>query len=50
MVAAATNTIVQVTGVVPVGGIDPEHVVTPCAYVDRVVTGAHPCGPAGAGD
>lgn len=37
MAAAATTTVVQVAEVVPVGGIDPEHVVTPCIYVDRVV-------------
>jgi 3-oxoadipate CoA-transferase alpha subunit len=38
MAAAATTAIVQVDEVVPVGGLDPEHVVTPCLYVDRVVT------------
>ena len=37
MAAAATTTIAEVTSVVPVGGIDPENVVTPCLYVDRVV-------------
>jgi 3-oxoadipate CoA-transferase alpha subunit len=37
MAAAARTTTVQVSDVVPVGGIDPEHVVTPCVYVDRVV-------------
>jgi 3-oxoadipate CoA-transferase alpha subunit len=37
MAAAATTTVAQVTDIVPVGGIDPEHVVTPCLYVDRVV-------------
>jgi 3-oxoadipate CoA-transferase alpha subunit len=37
MAAAAATTIVQVDQVVPVGGLDPEHVVTPCLYVDRVV-------------
>jgi 3-oxoadipate CoA-transferase alpha subunit len=37
MAAAATMTIVQVHEVRPVGGIDPEHVVTPSIYVDRVV-------------
>ena len=42
MAAAATTTVVQVTEVVPVGGLDPENVVTPAIYVDRVVrvTGA----------
>ena len=37
MAAAAARTIVQVDQVVPVGALDPEHVVTPCLYVDRVV-------------
>jgi 3-oxoadipate CoA-transferase alpha subunit len=37
MAAAATTTVVQVAQVVPVGGLDPENVVTPCIYVDRVV-------------
>ena len=37
MAAAATTSIVQVHEVRPVGGIDPEHVVTPSIYVDRVV-------------
>jgi len=37
MATAATTTVVQVDQVVPIGAIDPEHVVTPCVYVDRVV-------------
>ena len=37
MAAAATTTIVQVDQIVPVGALDPEHIVTPCLYVDRVV-------------
>jgi 3-oxoadipate CoA-transferase alpha subunit len=37
MAAAATTTVVQVSDVVPVGGLDAENVVTPCIYVDRVV-------------
>jgi 3-oxoadipate CoA-transferase alpha subunit len=37
MAAAARTTVAQVTDIVPVGDIDPEHVVTPCLYVDRVV-------------
>ena len=37
MAAAARTTIVQVDDIVPVGALDPEHVVTPCLYVDRVV-------------
>jgi 3-oxoadipate CoA-transferase alpha subunit len=37
MATAAATTIVQVSDVVDVGGIDPEHVVTPSIYVDRVL-------------
>jgi 3-oxoadipate CoA-transferase alpha subunit len=37
MAAAAATTIVQVDQIVPVGALDPENVVTPCVYVDRVV-------------
>lgn len=37
MAAAATTTVAEVFQVVPVGGLNPEHVVTPCVYVDRVV-------------
>ena len=37
MAAAATTTIVQVDEVVPVGALDPETVVTPGIFVDRVV-------------
>ena len=37
MATAATTTIVQVAHVVPVGGLDPEAVVTPGIYVDRVI-------------
>jgi 3-oxoadipate CoA-transferase, alpha subunit len=37
MAAAAATTIVQVDQIVPAGALDPENVVTPCAYVDRVV-------------
>ena len=37
MAAAATTAIVQVDDIVPAGALDPEHVVTPCLYVDRVV-------------
>jgi 3-oxoadipate CoA-transferase, alpha subunit len=37
MATAASTTIVQVDRVVPVGEIDPEHVVTPGIFVDRVV-------------
>jgi 3-oxoadipate CoA-transferase alpha subunit len=37
MAAAADLTIAEVSGVVEVGGLDPEAVVTPGIYVDRVV-------------
>jgi len=47
MAAAATTTVVQVREVVPVGAIDPEHVVTPGLYVDRVVPVARTLAPAG---
>jgi 3-oxoadipate CoA-transferase alpha subunit len=47
MAAAATTTVVQVREVVPVGAIDPEHVVTPGLYVDRVVQVARTLAPAG---
>jgi 3-oxoadipate CoA-transferase alpha subunit len=29
--------VAQVAAIVPVGGLDPENVVTPCIYVDRIV-------------
>jgi 3-oxoadipate CoA-transferase, alpha subunit len=37
MAAAAQTTVVQVDQIVPAGALDPEHVITPCLYVDRVV-------------
>jgi len=37
MAAAASTTVVQVDEIVPLGGLDPEAVVTPGLYVDRVV-------------
>lgn len=37
MASAATTTIVQVDEVVPLGALDPESVVTPGIFVDRVV-------------
>jgi len=37
MATAATTTIVQVDEIVPLGSIDPENVVTPGLFVDRVV-------------
>src|SRR6266496_260235 len=52
MAAAATTTIVQVEDVVPAGALDPEIIVTPCIYVDRVVrvpAPTRPTEPVGAG-
>ena len=37
MAAAATTTVAQVASVVPAGALDPEVVVTPGIYVDRVL-------------
>lgn len=37
MATAATTTVVQVDDVVPAGALDPEAVVTPGIYVDRIV-------------
>ena len=37
MAAAASTTIVQVDEIVPLGSLDPEVVVTPGIFVDRVV-------------
>ena len=34
---AAATTIVQARNLVAPGGIDPEHVVTPAIFVDRIV-------------
>ncbi|MBO9196807.1 3-oxoacid CoA-transferase subunit A [Rhizobium sp. 16-449-1b] len=42
MCMAAEQTIVQVSNLVPPGGIDPEHVVTPGIFVDRVVEITNP--------
>lgn len=42
MCMAAARTIVQVSSLVAPGGIDPEHVVTPGIFVDRVVAVANP--------
>lgn len=44
MAAAATLTVAQVDELVPVGGLDPEAIVTPGIYVDRLL--APPGGPA----
>ena len=38
MATAATTTVAQVAEVVPAGELDPEAIVTPGIYVDRVVT------------
>ncbi|MBT3149470.1 3-oxoacid CoA-transferase subunit A [Streptomyces sp. CHD11] len=37
MATAATTVVAQVAGIVPAGGIDPEAVVTPGIYIDRLV-------------
>jgi 3-oxoadipate CoA-transferase alpha subunit len=37
MAAAARTTIAAVDEIMPVGALNPEDVVTPCVYVDRVV-------------
>jgi 3-oxoadipate CoA-transferase alpha subunit len=37
MAAAARTTVAQVSTIVSAGGLDPENIVTPCIYVDRVV-------------
>ena len=37
MAAAAATTVAQVSQIVPVGSLDPENIVTPCIYVDRLV-------------
>ncbi len=42
MCMAADVTIVQAGTIVPAGGIDPEHVITPGIFVNRVVEVAHP--------
>lgn len=44
MATAASLTIVEVSEIVPVGALDPEAVVTPSIYVDRVVVAAQPAG------
>jgi len=41
-VRAAASTIVQVSRIVEAGEIDPEHVVTPGIFVDRVVEVSQP--------
>jgi 3-oxoadipate CoA-transferase, alpha subunit len=45
MAAAADVTVAEVGGIVPVGDLDPEVIVTPGVYVDRVVLGADTAAP-----
>jgi 3-oxoadipate CoA-transferase alpha subunit len=42
MCMAATTTIVQTKKLVPAGDIDPEHVITPGIFVDRIVEVSRP--------
>ncbi|ANT59492.1 MULTISPECIES: 3-oxoacid CoA-transferase subunit A [Roseobacteraceae] len=42
MAMAATHTIAQASQIVPLGGIDPEHVITPGIFVGSVVEVAKP--------
>lgn len=42
MATAAAKTIAQVSRIVPAGGIDPEHVITPGIFVDGIVEVPHP--------
>jgi len=42
MCTAADCTIVQVSSIVEAGGLDPEHIVTPGIFVDRLVEVANP--------
>ncbi len=42
MCTAAKTTIVQARRIVEPGDIDPEHVITPCIFVDRIVVVAEP--------
>ncbi|MCV3736493.1 3-oxoacid CoA-transferase subunit A [Rhizobium sp. TRM96647] len=42
MAMAAARTIAQVSRIVPLGSIDPEHVVTPGIFVDSIVEVANP--------
>ncbi len=37
MATAAKTTIVEVDEIVPVGSLDPETIVTPSIFVDRIV-------------
>jgi 3-oxoadipate CoA-transferase alpha subunit len=38
MATAATTVIAQVTQILPTGALDPESVITPGIYIDRIVT------------
>jgi 3-oxoadipate CoA-transferase alpha subunit len=42
MVSAATTSIVQVSRIAEVGSLDPEAIVTPGIFVDRLVEVANP--------
>ena len=42
MATAAALTVAEVTEILPVGGLDPEAVVTPGIYVDRIVVSEPP--------
>lgn len=42
MATAATTTIVQVREIVELGGLDPEHIITPGIFVNRVVEVGYP--------
>lgn len=42
MAMAAAHTVAQVTRLVPPGGIDPEHVITPGIFIDGIVEVAEP--------
>ena len=42
MATAATTTVVQVRQIVEPGDLDPESVITPSIFVDRIVTVSHP--------
>lgn len=39
MATAADTVVFEVDEIVPVGGLDPECIVTPCIFVDRVFLG-----------
>jgi 3-oxoadipate CoA-transferase alpha subunit len=42
MATAAALTVAEVTEILPVGGLDPEAVVTPGIFVDRIVVAQPP--------